>query len=226
MGRARKGKHVVELTLIRHGQAQTGAKDEASYDSLSELGHQQARWLGEAFQAAQPFDQIISGAMTRQVETAQSMGLKDVPHSTDPRLNELDYFGLAASLKASHGVEIPRDIQSFALHVPQVLNAWRSGDVADGLEPYDAFCSRIMGALHNAAGQDGRTALVSSTGVIATLAAISLGLDTVKKSKMFLQVMNTSVHKFKLEGNDLHLVQFGAIPHLEQPDRAHARTYG
>ena len=217
---------MVELTLIRHGQAQTGAKDEASYDSLSDLGHQQARWLGESLREVQPFDQVISGAMTRQIETAESMALAGVPQSIDARLNELDYFGLAESLRASHGVGIPRTMQAFALHVPQVLDMWRGGNVADGLETYDEFCSRIMGALHNAAGQDERVALVSSTGVIATLAAIALGLDMVKKTKLFLRVMNTSVHKFELVGDDLHLIQFGAIPHLEHPNRAHARTYG
>ena len=217
---------MVELTLIRHGQAQTGAKDEASYDSLSDLGHQQARWLGESLRDTQPFDQVISGEMTRQIETTQSMALADAPHSTDARLNELDYFGLAESLRASHGIDIPRNMQAFALHVPQVLDAWRDENVDDGLETYDEFCSRIMGALHNAAGQDGRIALVSSTGVIATLAAIALGLDMVKKTKLFLRVMNTSVHKFELVGDDLHLIQFGAIPHLERPDRAHARTFG
>jgi broad specificity phosphatase PhoE len=164
--------------------------------------------------------------MTRQIETAESMGLAGVPHSIDARLNELDYFGLAESLRLSHEIDIPRSMQAFALHVPQVLDAWRGGNVDDGLETYSEFCSRIMGALHNAAGQDGRIALVSSTGVIATLAAISLGLDMVKKTKLFLRVMNTSVHKFELIGDDLHLTQFGAIPHLENPDRAHARTYG
>ena len=217
---------MVELTLIRHGQAQTGAKDEASYDSLSDLGHQQARWLGEVLRDGPSVDQIISGVMTRQIETVESMALAGVPHSMDARLNELDYFGLAESLRASDGVEIPRDIQSFALHVPQVLDVWRGGKVDAGLETYDEFCSRIMGALHNAAGQNGRIVLVTSTGVIATLAAISLGLDMVKKTKLFLKVMNTSVYKFELAGEDLHLTQFGAIPHLEHPDRINAQTFG
>ena len=34
------------ITLIRHGQANTGARDEISYDRLSDLGHRQASWLG------------------------------------------------------------------------------------------------------------------------------------------------------------------------------------
>ncbi|WP_162891646.1 histidine phosphatase family protein [Profundibacter amoris] len=216
---------MVELTLIRHGQAQTGAQDEASYDNLSDLGHRQARWLGEALRDGGPFERIISGDMKRQVQTAEGLAL-GVHHSIDPRLNELDYFGLAASLKASHGVDIPDDIQSFARHVPQVLDVWRQGGMNGDLETYDEFCSRIMGALHNAAGQEGRTVLVTSTGVIATLSAIALGLDMVKKTKLFLRVMNTSVHKFELLGDELHLTQFGAVPHLEHPDRAYAQTYG
>ncbi len=216
---------MVELTLIRHGQAQTGAQDEASYDSLSDLGHQQAFWLGETLRNGVPFNRIISGDMKRQIQTAEGLAL-GVHHSIDARLNELDYFGLAASLKASHGVDIPNDIQSFAQHVPQVLDVWRQGGMNGDLETYEEFCSRIMGALHNAAGQDGRTLLVTSTGVIATLAAIALGLDMVKKTKLFLRVMNTSVHRFDLVGNELHLTQFGAVPHLERPDRVHARTYG
>ncbi len=216
---------MVELTLIRHGQAQTGAQDEASYDNLSDLGHRQARWLGETLRDGVPFERIISGGMKRQVQTAEGLAL-GVHHSIDARLNELDYFGLAASLKASHGVDIPDDIQSFAQHVPQVLDVWRQGGMNGDLETYDEFCSRIMGALHNAAGQEGRTVLVTSTGVIATLSAIALGLDMVKKTKLFLRVMNTSVHKFELLGDELHLTQFGAVPHLERPDRVYAQTYG
>lgn len=217
---------MVELTLVRHGQAQTGAQDEASYDSLSDLGHQQARWLGDNLRQQTPFDRVISGTLIRQVETTQSMALDGVPHRRDERLNELDYFGLAESLRANQGIEIPRNIQAFALHVPQVLDVWRGGKMDAGLETYDEFCSRIMGALHNAVGQEGRTLLVTSTGVIATLAAIALGLDMVKKTKLFLKVMNTSVHKFELIGEDLHLSQFGAIPHLETPDRKFAQTFG
>ena len=35
-----------ELTLIRHGQANSGATTEEDYDRLSDLGHTQARLLG------------------------------------------------------------------------------------------------------------------------------------------------------------------------------------
>ena len=42
--------------------AQSGATDEASYDRLSPLGLQQARWLGEHLAATgQGFDRVIAG---------------------------------------------------------------------------------------------------------------------------------------------------------------------
>jgi len=217
---------VVELTLVRHGQAQTGAEDEASYDSLSDLGHQQARWLGETLKKTQPFDRIVSGTLTRQVETAQSLGLGGIPYSTDARLNELDYFGLSESLRSREGIEIPRDIQSFTLHVPQVLEAWRNKQMHDGLETYEAFCSRVTGAVRDAAGLAGNTLLVTSTGVIATLTALALDLDVSRKSRIFLQIRNTSVHKFRWLNGELHLSQYGAVPHLDHPERAYAKTYG
>lgn len=216
---------MTELTLVRHGQAQTGARDEAGYDSLSDLGHEQARWLGDYLRQSFDFDHVVSGTLNRQVGTAQLLGLDGIPIDTDCRLNELDYFGLAHSLHSSHGVPLPKGANSFATHVPQVLEIWRNGDVQSDLESYDAFCKRIADALGDAARREGKVVLVTSTGVIATLAAIALGLGMKMKSKMFLRVAHTSVHKFELGGDDLHLTQFGATPHLDRPDRAYAKTF-
>ncbi len=213
-----------ELTLIRHGQAQTGAKDEASYDNLSDLGHKQAGWLGEYIDRTQGYDLVISGAMNRQIQTAQSLKLT-TPHHQDPRLNEMDYFGLADSLLQTHGVAWPTSEAEFIKHLPQILNAWRSGDIVDGLESYGDFCARIMDALGDAMQHEGRVLLVTSTGVIATLTTLALDLDIHKKSKVFMAVAHTSVHKFTMRDSDLHMTQFGGTPHLDYPDRLHAKTY-
>ena len=213
-----------ELTLIRHGQAQTGAKDEASYDKLSDLGHEQAGWLGEHLRRSHGYDTVISGAMNRQIQTAQSLKLT-TPHHKDARLNEMDYFGLADSLLQMRGIVWPTSEAEFIAHLPQVLDAWRAGEIVDGLETYGDFCARITEALEDAAQKDGRVLLVTSTGVIATLATLALDLDIQKKSKMFLAVAHTSVHKFTMRSSDLHLTQFGGTPHLDRPDRLHAKTY-
>ena len=47
------------ITLIRHGQANSGAQDEAGYDALSELGARQAAWLGDYWeQTRERFDAL------------------------------------------------------------------------------------------------------------------------------------------------------------------------
>ena len=216
---------MTEITLVRHGQANSGAQDEASYDRLSDLGHQQARWLGDYLHGLPAYDRVISGAMQRQIDTAKGLNTRALPHNTDPRLNELDYFGLADALRLHSGVPIPTNAAEFAAHVPQVLDAWRNNALEGLSETYDHFHDRIFSALHDAASSGQRCLLVTSTGVISTLTAIALGLEDAARVKMFLAVAHTSIHKFSLHGDELHLTQFGATPHLDHPDRLHARTH-
>ncbi len=213
-----------DLTLIRHGQAQTGATTEAGYDNLSELGQQQARWLGEHIRANHGYDHVISGSLNRQVQTAQGLGL-EAPHMVDERLNEMDYFGLAASLEKIHNVPWPTSETEFLTHVPQLITAWRAGDIEDGLESYDDFCTRITAALEDAAKLEGRVLLTTSTGVISTLATLSLGLDVAAKCKMFVSVAHTSLHRFAVRTDGLHLTQFAATPHFDTPERVVHKTF-
>jgi len=213
-----------DLTLIRHGQAQTGAKTEATYDQLSALGQQQAGWLGEFIRASHGFDHVISGSLNRQVQTAQGLGLS-APHTVDPRLNEMDYFGLAASLEARAGIPWPSSEAEFMTHVPQLITAWREGDIEDGLESYVDFCGRITGALEDADKLEGRVLMVTSTGVISTLATLALALDVPAKCKMFTNVAHTSMHRYAVRPDGLHLTQFAATPHFDHPDRVLHKTY-
>ncbi|MEO1798692.1 MAG: phosphoglycerate mutase family protein, partial [Pseudomonadota bacterium] len=83
-----------EIILVRHGQANSTATDEESYDRLSDLGHQQAQLLGEHLRGlGETFDLVLSGTLRRHQETASAMGFE--PDRLDPRLNELDYFNLS-----------------------------------------------------------------------------------------------------------------------------------
>src|SRR5574338_357101 len=57
--------------LVRHAQASFGAKD---YDRLSELGRQQARWLGGYFaERGLRFARVLSGTLARQQDTAREL---------------------------------------------------------------------------------------------------------------------------------------------------------
>ena len=62
------------ITLIRHGQANSGAKDEVSYDKLSDLGHEQAVWLGNYLRdTGIHHTRLYTGTLTRHIETANGM---------------------------------------------------------------------------------------------------------------------------------------------------------
>ena len=216
---------MAEIIIVRHGQAQTGATDEKSYDKLSPLGHQQAAWLGEYWQGFGPFDTVLTGTLQRQIETGRSMALGGVTYETDARLNEMDYFGLAGVLRDSHGFTMPTSQAEFQSHVRDVLWAWSRAEVGDDLESYAAFRCRIMGAVADVASRSDRVAIVSSTGVIAALMAEALDLDMSRKADVFLRVAHTSVHRFEMVDDDLHLLQFCATPHLDTPDRRDQRTH-
>jgi len=210
--------------IVRHGQAQTGATDEASYDRLSDLGHRQAAWLGEYLRETLPPDLVIHGTLRRQRETAVALGLDGVPMEEDPRLNELNYFDMARHMADYHSLAEPVDGPTFAAFLPELLRAWHGGDMARGLETYGDFCDRITSALADAGHRDGRVMLVSSTGVIATLAGLALDLDPTRNSRLFLAVTHTSVSRFEVGPGEIFLSQYAATPHMDRADREGLRT--
>ena len=80
-----------EITLVRHGQANSAATTEAEYDRLSDLGHEQAAWLGAWMREHdRPYDVVLSGTLRRQRETIAGLGYADAP--SDARLNEIAYY--------------------------------------------------------------------------------------------------------------------------------------
>lgn len=218
---------MVELTLIRHGQANAGASDEAGYDRLSDLGRQQADWLGEHLRdSARQFDHIICGTLTRQRDTAAAIArYLDMPVSEDARLNELDYFGLATSLRDNHAVPLPTDREDFLRHMPQLMTAWEAGQLHSDLESFDGFESRVRAVISEAEQRGGRVMLVTSGGLIGMAMRLLLRLEVASYANVLLQINNTSLHRYVKGGDSLLLDTFNATPHLERADRAHARTH-
>lgn len=218
---------MVELTFVRHGQANTGARDESSYDQLSEMGRDQARWLGEHFvTAGREFDHVISGTLNRQRDTAQlvaeQQGLEVLQ---DARLNEMDYFGLSQSLLDTHAVDFPTDRESFVAHVPQILQVWSRGEIHSHLESFDAFETRISEMIALSENLGGRVLLVTSGGVIGMAMKILMQLEIASLSNVLLQIYNSSIHRYVKAGDQLVLDTFNAVPHLELPERAGNRTH-
>lgn len=215
---------MAEIILVRHGQANSHATDEESYDRLSELGHQQAAWLGEHMGQTNPhFDQVLTGTLARQADTARSMGYEITRQ--DNRLDELSYFSIADALEAQHGIPVPDSPMAFASHLPQLLDYWERDEIADIPEPFEVFSRRVRDMLDALCELDGRILVVTSGGVIGMVLRDTLGLHNGSTAKIMLQIMNSSMHRLEYVHDQLMLGAFNATPHLDLPDRAHARTY-
>ncbi|GGD19684.1 histidine phosphatase family protein [Sinisalibacter lacisalsi] len=216
-----------QITLIRHGQANSAAQDETGYDSLSPLGHQQAAWLGGYWdEAGEGFDRIYSGTLIRHVETAGAMQATRFGEVVaDPRLNEVAYFDLSARMHEQYGIPMPTNRDEFIDHLPLVFTAWQDGKIEGAAESFHAFQSRVSDALHEIAAGSGRALVVTSGGLIAMAVRVAMGLELGAFARLALTIMNTSVHQLHPVGAGLTLTQFNAVPHLARPDRHHARTY-
>lgn len=213
------------ITLIRHGQANTHAKDEASYDQLSDLGHRQAAWLGDHMRAThQHHTRLYTGTLRRHRETANGMdtGMKA---TEDPRLNELEYFTMAEALEAEHGIPIPAAPSEFVHHFPKVLNHWQNDKLENVPERFSEFETRIKDALSEIGEGEGPALVVTSGGLIAMTMRLHLGLEVSAMANVALAIMNTSMHRLHPIGGTWSPVMFNAVPHLEHPDRHHAQTH-
>lgn len=215
-----------KVVLVRHGQANAGAGSEEAYDRLSDLGRQQARWLGAYLtQTDHGMQRIVAGNLNRQRDTARELSAAlGLEIEEDPRLREMNYFELAQSAKETHNIALPSGRQSFIEHFPLVLEAWEQGSISCSTETYAEFTARVLSALDDAERTDG-TMLVTSGGVIGVAIRHILGLDTHSFAHVLLQINNSSMHRYTLEYGSRRLNSFNALPHLDPPERAHARTF-
>ncbi|MBT8155076.1 histidine phosphatase family protein [Epibacterium ulvae] len=214
-----------QITLVRHGQANTGARDEASYDKLSDLGHQQSRWLGDHLRATgYHYPRVFSGTLTRHVETAQSMGFAD-SIVQDPRLNEMQYFSLAKALEEQFGEPIPTEREDFADNVVKVFSAWSEGRIAQPYETWSDFQARTQAALQEIAAGEGPALVVTSGGVVGMIMQFCLDLDPKATARIVLATMNSSLHRLYIANGVISPDLFNAVPHLEAQDRRFAQTH-
>lgn len=213
------------ITLIRHGQANSNATDEASYDQLSPLGHQQAKWLGEHMRAThQHHVRLYTGTLRRHRETAHGMDT-GLSATEDARLNELEYFTLAAALRDEHGVPMPTEQAEFTQHLPRVFAAWQDGILKGAPESFASFEDRVQSALTEIGAGDGPALVVTSGGLISMAMRQHLDLSIGAMANVALAIMNTSIHRLYPIGGTWSPVMFNAVPHLEAPDRHHAQTH-
>jgi broad specificity phosphatase PhoE len=216
---------MAHITLVRHGQANSQARDEGGYDRLSDLGWQQARWLGAHFRdSGEVFKRVYSGTLRRHVETAQGV-IGDAEVVRDPRLNELAYFDMAQAMERQHGVPIPNEREGFIQHLPMLFEYWREGRIRDVPESFEDFETRVKGAIDEIAHGEGRALVITSGGLIGMAMRLTMGLDLPAMAHACLSIQNSSVHRWAVMPTGLALTQFNAIPHLETVERQFAQTH-
>lgn len=223
-----------ELFLVRHAQASYGADD---YDRLSELGHQQARWLGEHFRYRNlQFDLVICGDMVRHHETlegiASGMGEAIAEYSVHSQWNEFDFESLIEAYLTERPDQRPDPGAvpgEFMRVLRKALQAWADEQLMSEIpETWIDFERRVREALEMATQQagPGRKILVVSSG-----GAISMALKQVLMTppgsmiEMNLQTRNSSFSHLFFNRKSTQLSGFNHAPHLDHPERSHALTY-
>jgi broad specificity phosphatase PhoE len=182
--------------LVRHGQASFGAAD---YDALSEVGHEQARVLGETLRERLPqVDAVFTGTLKRHAQTAEgclaAMGLTLAPRRM-AGFDEFDHEEIIARFEprfADHahmvetlaGAADPR--RAFQEMFTRAVARWtEGGHDSDYTEPWSTFQARCLQALEELVRRlgSGKTALVFTSG--GPITAISRELLQIPVSHAF-----------------------------------------
>jgi len=219
------------LYLVRHAQPDF----RGHYDSVTDLGLQQAAWLGRHFAArGLRFARIACGSLQRQrhtLETALAQ-LGDAPApAVDPRFNEYDAASVlsAFQLGDEHALRASGDRRGYFTAVRNALQAWSRQDQApEGTESWRDFGARVTAAADEICGGLDHSAavlVVTSGGVIGRLVAEALGAGADAAIQLNLQTRNTGITEMIRSRSTARLVSFNAVPHLEHADRAHAVTH-
>jgi broad specificity phosphatase PhoE len=224
---------VSEFYLVRHGQASFGAKN---YDKLSQLGHQQARWLGEYFTARDiTFSQAFMGDMVRHRETTEGIldGLLQPPVvSVDTGFNEFNFKNIGDSyLALNPQSSLPKNPKpaDFYRLLKLAMHAWSQDLLPNETldESWQDFKNRVLRVLNLVCDQnsDKPILIVSSGGAISMLMSLVLGLDAKQVRELNMQIRNTSISHFFFNKNNIRLSSFNNIPHLDSLDRLDCITF-
>lgn len=231
---------------MRHGQA--GLRHR--YDTLSDLGHAQARRLGE-YLAAQniSFNALYSGTLSRQQETAcqvagafQRAGLTVPEIQIDQNWNEFDldmvYKAIAPRLSAedpdfqAEHEKLLRQLDDDNSPVHRawtqcdtlVVRAWVEGRYEVPGESWEAFRERVCRALETLKRfPSGDTiAVFSSATPIAVWIGMALGLNARHTLRLAGVTYNAALTTMRVREDDLTLFSFNGTPHLPEP---HLKTF-
>lgn len=223
---------MAKLFLVRHGQAAFG---QSNYDCLSELGHQQARWLGEYFaERGIRFSYTVAGTLARQQDTAQSiligMGDESAGVATHAGLNEYDgeavYTGFTG--RGDQHLHQKADFRDYWQTFRAAYEAWIDDRIAGIAESWSGFGERIDAALSEALegrGRDEAILVVTSGGVIGRTVNQLMAGPSANAIELNFQFRNAAFCEIIVGRSAQRLLSYNSIPHLDRPGRREAITH-
>jgi broad specificity phosphatase PhoE len=229
------------IYLVRHGQA--GLRDD--YDTLSDLGRDQVRRLGEHLaQQGLRFAAFFSGGLKRQQQTAAVLqeGLTGAPPLiVDSRWSEFDltdvYRGIAPQMAASDA-DFRREYEALQaasadpkalIHRQwtrtdvEVVRAWVQGRFQYDGESWQQFQDRVTGPLRDLCEfGPGEAVLISTSatpiGIWSSMAANGNKPADRQAMRLAGVLYNSSLTTIRLQDNEPGLFSFNNIPHLPAPE--------
>jgi len=224
--------------LIRHGQAGT----RHHYDTLSELGRQQARLLGEHF-ASQglTFGAVYCGGMERQKQTAAQVAeayrdaglafpeiethdawrefdLDHIYRSMAPQLCAADaefkreYEAMREQARASETAEVHRRWTPCDM---RIVKAWLAAEYPYDGESWTSFQERVTTA-PMAAGAN--VAVFTSATPTAIWAGRALDIHDTRALRIAGVLHNASYTVLQVKSDAVQLFSMNEIPHLTRPE--------
>jgi len=233
---------MIEIYFIRHGQASFG---QPAYDRLSSIGERQAELLGRHFfKNGARFDAVYSGALRRQVQTAtitmnqmNGDGPKNIIIDAD--FNEFD----SSDQMMNRLFTVVQEDPTLSEQMKQIHSdhgaIGRIFDIAEKTDMMPAdeatrkrlvkqFRDRIGGAIDNLVrkvGENKKVAVFTSAG--PTTVALRQTLETSREQTIRLgwELRNTSITVLRHDQQQLWLILFNCVAHLEAQNEPGLITY-
>jgi broad specificity phosphatase PhoE len=229
-----------QLTLIRHGQTAAYSPDA---DRLTELGQRQARAVGSYLVTRRVrFDEVVTGTLLRQVETAQIVGeayraaglpwpearvhepwneydVGTITGRFSQKLAESDptFAKLQQAVRDNAGA---RDSNRYFQRMFEALmDRWVGGELAaEGVESFAGFQERVRSARNAILEQPGSrsVAVFTSGGPIGVCVQLALQAPAKVALALNYRVKNASLTEFTFSGTSrLSLDTFNSVAHLD-----------
>jgi broad specificity phosphatase PhoE len=231
-----------QILLVRHGQASFGTDD---YDRLSEIGHEQARLLGNWLSGCgKRIDLAVTGSLLRHKQTAESClegiaaSLRPSRNVADADFDEYNYEEIMAHYRPDladpramqrHVAESENPRRTFQAIFAESMQRWIEGKHDNQYRmSWNAFRERCVAALKrtvDSAERSQNIVVFTSGGPIAAICQHLLDLPGNRTYEVNFSLVNGAVTGLLYQPGRVSLHYLNSYAHLESTGNARVITY-